>query len=233
MSVHFIYECNSEECILGKNSTSDFDIQGKGDSYRAIRNINYNGVIVIPEFYNRKPIKHIGRYAFYNCNDITDVVIKARIITIGQYGFGNMGSLRSINIPSSVETIGKFGIYSYNSTSAGTSTGVLVVSFEPGSQIKLINNANFGRKEKVIILIKDIIYPNFGNLLFMATTSYDIFSDKNFTFNGKETIVSNNIDIYRDMNYALQIYEKQKRTCRTRKANNIEIKLLMCILLSK
>ena len=82
-------------------------------------------------------------------------------------------------------------------------------------------------------MIKDEVNITFGDSLFWNVTSYDIFSDKSFEFYNKQTIVSSNIDIYRDMTYAMQIYAKQKRTCRAQKANNIEIKLLLCILLSK
>ena len=227
--MHLIYTCNDNECIVGKNITED--VSQKDPAYKAIKDMNFKGVIVIPEFFKGKPIKHIGRCAFSRCNGITDVAIKARIISIGNYGFGDMASLKSINIPSTVETIGHHAIYPFNISSSTRANGLIVVSFEPGSKIRSINSSNFGRIERVVILINETVNPIFGSSMFFNTTSYEIFSTESFVFYNKQTNVTDNIDFYHDMNHVLHIYENQQRqkTCNCISSNKSFTSLYLII----
>ena len=52
-------------------------------------------------------VTHIGDYAFYNCNSLTNVTIPDSVTSIGAYAFKNCSSLTSVTIPDSVTSIGE------------------------------------------------------------------------------------------------------------------------------
>ena len=78
------------------------------------KNLKVSGDIVIQEavIYNgiSYPVKSIGTYAFYGCNDITSVVIPFGIESIGKYAFFECSGLTSLEIPNSVTSLGESSI---------------------------------------------------------------------------------------------------------------------------
>lgn len=50
-------------------------------------NTEIKGELVIPSFYQDKPVTHIGEYAFYNCEEVTSVVIPDSVVWIGDGAF--------------------------------------------------------------------------------------------------------------------------------------------------
>lgn len=53
-------------------------------------------------------VTSIGSYAFYSCNDLTNVTIPDNVTSIGSYAFNGCGNLTNITIPNSVNIIGTY-----------------------------------------------------------------------------------------------------------------------------
>ena len=79
-----------------------------GDGSNASASIDQNtvGTITIPQLANDMTVTGIGKYAFYNCSGMTNVVIPNSVKYIGEYSFTNCSNLESVTIPSSVTSIG-------------------------------------------------------------------------------------------------------------------------------
>jgi hypothetical protein len=50
-------------------------------------------------------IRHIGRYAFFSCSELTSITIPCSVTTIGKGAFSKCSALTSITIPDGVTTI--------------------------------------------------------------------------------------------------------------------------------
>lgn len=76
---------------------------------------NYKGAVTIPSAitYRGKVyrVKSIGSYAFYNCPNLTSVVIPEGVTSIGDKAFEYNRNLTSITIPASVTEIGSMAFY--------------------------------------------------------------------------------------------------------------------------
>ena len=68
--------------------------------------------IDIPESVTYKNVHYsvisIGKYAFWDCSDITSVTIPNSVTTIDEYAFADCHGLTSMTIPNSVTTIGDY-----------------------------------------------------------------------------------------------------------------------------
>ena len=74
------------------------------------------GTVVIPDsitvgYGYEYPVKSIGRDAFSDCTDITEVVIPDSVSTIGQDAFYNCSGLTSLNISDGVTEIDSYAFY--------------------------------------------------------------------------------------------------------------------------
>ena len=65
----------------------------------------------IPELYNGKPVKEVGKYAFHNCKSIVRVKIPDSIFIIGKSAFAGCSSLKQIVLPNYIEELGS-GVFS-------------------------------------------------------------------------------------------------------------------------
>ncbi len=63
-------------------------------------------------------VTSIGRYAFYNCNNISSVTIGSSVKSIKNYAFKNCYNLLSVIIPNSVTSIGKEAFHTCSSLAA-------------------------------------------------------------------------------------------------------------------
>ena len=84
------------------------EVTFKGTSYYDSK--GYSGSVVIPESvtYNGATysVTSIGEDAFYNCYDLTSIVIPNSVTSIGEEAFRGCPWLRSVEIPNSVTSIG-------------------------------------------------------------------------------------------------------------------------------
>ena len=63
--------------------------------------------VIIPPYYNGKPVTSIGDSAFFYCTSLTSIEIPASVTSIGDSAFGSCDSLTSVEIPASVTSIGE------------------------------------------------------------------------------------------------------------------------------
>ena len=63
-------------------------------------------------------VTSIGNYAFYNCNNITAVVIPSSVTMIGRYAFYKCTRMLSVDIPNSVTSIGNNAFWDCQSLSS-------------------------------------------------------------------------------------------------------------------
>lgn len=106
----------STKVVIPATGTLDklsFGIGTKSYSVRA-KSTNISGKVVIPAFYNGKPVDMIHPLstddytgAFKNCTKVTSIVIGSNIQKIPDSAFLGCTALTSINIPASVQEIGK------------------------------------------------------------------------------------------------------------------------------
>ena len=79
------------------------------------KSTNISGKVVIPAFYNGKPVTKIHYLsttdytgAFKNCSKVTSIVIGSNVQVIPDSAFLGCTALTSINLPASVQEIGKY-----------------------------------------------------------------------------------------------------------------------------
>jgi len=99
----FAYDCEVNGIYYNKLSENELEVTS-GD-------IMYKEDLVIPETVTINDslfnIKRIGNYAFYNCSELSSVILPNGLISIGNYAFCEVSLLKSITIPNSVEYIGQ------------------------------------------------------------------------------------------------------------------------------
>ncbi len=112
------------------NSSGVLTISGSGDMTDWV-------IETAPWYSSRSSIKtvkignsvtSIGRYAFYNCNNISSVTIGSSVKSINYYAFKNCYNLLSVIIPNSVTSIGNEAFHTCSSL-ASVSIGESVTSF--------------------------------------------------------------------------------------------------------
>lgn len=64
------------------------------------------GKITIPEVANGYTVTQIQGYAFYQCSQLTEVVLPNTITSIGIYAFDNCSSMAKVNLPTALISIG-------------------------------------------------------------------------------------------------------------------------------
>jgi predicted phosphodiesterase len=75
---------------------------GKKVLYHHVRKGDYLSEFKVPD-----TVKHIGNYAFSNCEKLTKIEIPNSVETIGYYAFSNCSGLKEIIIPDTVKKIGE------------------------------------------------------------------------------------------------------------------------------
>ena len=74
----------------------------------------YNGKnteVEIPASYNDMPVRCIGDYAFYECENLTSITIPDSVTSIEQGAFSLCSKLESVTIPNSVVSLGSYAFY--------------------------------------------------------------------------------------------------------------------------
>lgn len=84
-----------------------FTYSVEGDKVSIIRcSTSASGTIQIPSAIEHMPVADISDFAFYDCKDITKLVIPTSVTRIGNSAFENCSGLAGVTIPSSVKKIG-------------------------------------------------------------------------------------------------------------------------------
>jgi len=167
------------DIIVGTNSSK------KGNN--GVVNGKLFTFLEIPKRVNGYKITEIGFYAFRGQTNLISVKINAEIEQINYGAFYSCESLVSINIPSSVKYIGNGGI-SCVSTTGGTTSGTLTVTFDYPSSIKFIGNFSLERKEYVIVYFGGFVSPCIYSNLFQGCTKAIIYSPESIKFDNYTTI---------------------------------------------
>lgn len=68
------------------------------------------GAVTIPSTAEGYTIIALGRGAFYNCSDLTEVTVPETVTTIGEGAFENCSSLTKVNLPQGVKTM-DYGVF--------------------------------------------------------------------------------------------------------------------------
>lgn len=88
-------------------SETDKTVQvGNGEAMTAAISQTTSGKITIPETAGGYQVVAIGPNAFFNCSELTEVVLPSTLRTIGVTAFQSCTSLKKIDIPASVTEIG-------------------------------------------------------------------------------------------------------------------------------
>jgi len=77
-----------------------------GNAYSVSKGTATAAEVVIPAFYEGKPVTHIETNGFSNYTNMTGISIPTSVTSIGNYAFNNNVNLTSIAIPNSVTNIG-------------------------------------------------------------------------------------------------------------------------------
>jgi len=182
-----IFNCDETECFIGSRTNP-----GKGPA-TGITDKKFGGSVVIPSFHQGKPIHYIGYYAFFECSEITEVHIEARVKALYQYAFGHMPKLWKINVPSTCTFLGTASIYSYNCTNPQNydAAGTIVIQFEPNSKLETIDKYAFGRKERIVLIMCERIRTlnNVHEPFYVYTKYFEIYSPFSFSIGSSITRV--------------------------------------------
>ena len=166
------YVCNDTECSVGTGASSGPNAVSSSDK----------GVLIVPKYHNNKSVTSIGRYAFRHADEITEIIIEARIVYIEERGIGDMRSLKKINIPSSVKRIGDYGVQFSNS---GTTNGIVRIKFEGRSSLEYIGAEVFGFRNVVLIEFTGYKSPTCASNAFSGVYTVEIYSPTSINFCGK------------------------------------------------
>lgn len=97
-----VISSNDKTCQVGK---TDYDEMGMTTSHTAI-STSTQGRVTIPSEVNGLKVVRIGMCAFYECSNVTDIIIPSTITTIGHHAFTDCDNIKKIDLPNSITWIG-------------------------------------------------------------------------------------------------------------------------------
>ena len=151
-------------------------------------NTEYEGDVVIPESVEYDDVVYavtaIGQEAFYDCDNLTSVVIPNSVISIGGYAFANCISMTSIDIPNSVTSIDAGAFNSTHLSSVTIPYGVTSIGHNTFSTCYLLTTVTIPGS---VTFIDDYAFSHCSNLTDVycyaedvPETGYDIFASDEF-----------------------------------------------------
>ena len=109
----------------------NFTLNADGTGYTVKKyNNNLIGRLEIPAEYNGRPVVGIDEEAFYNCYQITSVVIPNTISRVGDMAFGGCTALEAVNIPNSISIIGNRVFYNCHFAEISIPTSIVSIGCE-------------------------------------------------------------------------------------------------------
>ena len=190
---------------------------------------SYSGVVVIPEevtYMNRtRKVTRIGSYAFYQCFDLTNVIMPSSVTSIGSEAFRGCYNLTSIDIPNSVTEIGNSafsgcrGLTSVIIPNSVTSIGdsafrdcsSLTSVTIPNSVTKIGSYAFFGCSSLTSVTIGNSV-TSIGNDAFVNPSLSTVISKIENPFNIPQNTFSNNTFLNATLYIPVGTIDKYKKT---------------------
>jgi BspA type Leucine rich repeat region (6 copies) len=117
-----------------------------------------SNVVVIPAFINGLPVTRIGESAFYQCTNLTEVLLPDSVVQISDYAFYRCSGLTNILLPPNIQTIGD---------SAFRSCGF--IEFDIPASLQNLGDYVFQNCPNLLEINVDTANPNFsteGGVLF-------------------------------------------------------------------
>lgn len=101
------YICSRCDCLIHIASEGiEYELDEKSNTYTVTGIGTFSDTdLVIPYTHNDLPVTSIGRYAFFNCDSLTSIIIPNSVTTIGWGAFESCSVLTSITIPDGVISI--------------------------------------------------------------------------------------------------------------------------------
>lgn len=96
--------CSDDYCEIDTNKKLRFELNDEKSEYTLVQGARDTEEIIIPKYYNKKPVTGIGDNAFEDCS-LVSIKMSNNIKIIGERAFFLCKSLKSITIPKSVSRI--------------------------------------------------------------------------------------------------------------------------------
>ena len=177
------YNCDNLEIITIGDSVTDIeieevsfyncsklksiDVSNNNTVYSSIDGILYNKeqtrLVKVPKAVGKvlmpATIETIGNYAYNNCTNLSDIIIRDGVKTIESYAFNNCSNLRSITIPNSVTRIESCAFNNCNNlTNVIIGNGVNYIDNDVFNNCTNLNSINVSEDNNSYSSQKGILY---------------------------------------------------------------------------
>lgn len=124
--------------------------------------------------------KTIGKYAFYNCQKLQNIIFNDTLSTVDEYAFQYCNSLESVSFPNSLKTIGRYAFYNCSKitsvkfpdllTTIGSNAfnGCSLTSAIFGNSLQTIGSQAFANNK-----LKNVIIPDSVTLIDYQAFEYN------------------------------------------------------------
>ncbi|MFT4689306.1 MAG: hypothetical protein ACI9OD_001513, partial [Limisphaerales bacterium] len=154
------------------------------DSVRVVDcDVSISGDLIIPSFWEGKPVTSIGDQTFDRCESLTNVTIPDSVTSIGECAFAKCKSLKSVTIPDSVTSIGGRAFWQSGLTSVTIGNSVTSIGDQaflscksltsitiPNSVTSIAKDTFYRCKSLISVTIPDSV-TSIGNGAFFACES--------------------------------------------------------------
>lgn len=108
----FFLNLGSQASASGSYATSGtyFELNN-GVLYFDVEKYSGGRVLTVPSAINGQPVTAIGERCFYDCDELTTIILPEGILSIGGDAFAECNNLRGMNIPETVSSIGDRAFY--------------------------------------------------------------------------------------------------------------------------
>jgi hypothetical protein len=109
--------------LWNPSSLSQFDYTTNAGTITITGYTGPGGSVTIPFAVNDIPVTSIGQNAFFDCTNVTSIMIPGSVTSIGEAAFIDCSGLASVNVPNSVISIGNYAFLGCTSLTIVTIPG--------------------------------------------------------------------------------------------------------------